>query len=334
MPKRALKAAAGYEGDPAMIDTDRVVPKASGGTYERENYRLLEPVEHMKRHGNYRERAPEMEQLKAIIDDREQVRKVAQKVHNQLKAYERRVDQLNEITHEWLIAESKSLDLELAARDKMLAKAVKEFAKLETPDGLLAKAALGVRSVGPVTVAYCLVYIDLAGRFPEKHEWTDKAGKKRSEPHPRAGQEKCPHVSSAWAYAGLDKPSHERYEKGTTSGGNKSLRTVLYTMADSQQKGWGAYREVYDRTKDRLAQSEKVTKSRNTKGLLVECAWKDTKPCHRHGAALRAIMKNFLADYWVVGRELHGLSTSALYAEAMLGQGHRTVNPRERGWEW
>ncbi len=101
---------------------------------------------------------------------------------------------------------------------------------------------------------------------------------------------------------------------------------------DSQMKTKGAYREVYDRVKSRLEISEKVTKSRNTQGQLIDCKWKDTKPCHRHGAALRAVMKHFLADYWMVGRTLTGLDTSPLYAEAVLGKGHRTIMPEERGW--
>jgi hypothetical protein len=95
----------------------------------------------------------------------------------------------------------------------------------------------------------------------------------------------------------------------------------------------GAYREVYDRTKLRLSVSEKVVKTRNTQGHLVESAWKDTKPSHRHGAALRAVMKHILADYWLVGRTLLNLSTVPLYAEAMLGHTH-IIDPEARGWKF
>jgi hypothetical protein len=72
--------------------------------------------------------------------------------------------------------------------------------------------------------------------------------------------------------------------------------------------------------------------SYGTDGKKSEMKWKDTKPSHRHGAALRAIMKHFLADYWMVGRTIAGLETSALYPEAMLGGTHRTIMPEERGW--
>jgi len=76
-------------------------------------------------------------------------------------------------------------------------------------------------------------------------------------------------------------------------------------------------------------------KSRNTQGKLIECAWKDTKACHRQGAALRAIMKHILADYWYVGRTLMGLPTNPTYAEAILGKaGHKTIDPKTRGWKF
>ena len=301
MPKENLKKAKGINENFSAVDTHRVLPKASGGTYDSENYVILDPVAHMQEHGTYRERDEQLEAIKAIVDDRRQVMKLVMKIQNQLLAYERNTDTLNELTEQWLKDQLEAIRKELKARDKLLEKAVKEYAKTDP----LTKAALGVRSVGPVTVAHMLTYIDL---------------------------EKASHASSLWSYVGLDKPASDRYKKGVAGGGNKTLRTVLYTLADSQVKGRGPYREVYDRVKDRLSVSEKVVKSRNTQGKEVEVAWKDTKPCHRHGAALRAVMKHFLADYWMVGRTLAGLDTSPLYPEAMLGGNHRTIMPTERGW--
>jgi hypothetical protein len=51
----------------------------------------------------------------------------------------------------------------------------------------------------------------------------------------------------------------------------------------------GAYYDVYERTKGRLEVSDKMTSSRTTEGRLVQCKWKETKPSHRHGAAMRVV---------------------------------------------
>ena len=283
----------------SLYDTHRNLPKHQGGIYTLENTGLATPRAHMAEHGNLREREPELEKLKSMIDDRSQVMKLKNKINNQLLAFKRETDYLNERTISFLSETLKSVQSELAKHDRQIGK---YLVKMENE---LAQAALAVPSIGPITVAHCLAYIDL---------------------------EKSRHASSLWAYTGLDKPSHSRYEKGVAGGGNKTLRTVLYTMADSQVKGRGPYRTIYDNVKHRLEHSERVVKTRNTAGHLVETPWKETKPCHRHGAALRAVMKHFLADYWYVGRTLAGLSTSALYPEAILGGTHRTIMPEERGW--
>ena len=317
MPKTAIKkrARARQSGRSAktgeilpsedrLVDTHRATPKKLGGGYEDQNTTVVLPPEHMEEHGTRRIRDDPLTELKALMDDRRQVMRVHQKVQNQLLAYERHVDDLNPSTEKWLMDQAAALAKDVAVRTKTAERWMKDHYGAIP----IAKAAMGVDSVGPVTVATMLVYVDLT---------------------------KADHASSLWAYTGLDKASHERYTKGEAGGGNKTLRTALYVMAESQVKGRGAYREVYDRTKSRLEVSEKITKSRNTQGKLIECMWKDTKPCHRHGAALRAIMKAFLADYWFVGRELLGLPTNPLYAEAILGMdGHRTADPKSRGWKW
>lgn len=284
-----------------LFDTDRKKPKAEGGIYTGENTRVVTPVAHMARHGNLRVRSEGLTELKALVDDKEQMLKLRNKINNQILAYERRTDDMTPDTLNFLQEQIKRTDSELKDRVKRVEKWVD---KRKNSDPLVA-ATLGVKSVGAQTVAYCIAYIDLA---------------------------KARHASSLWAYAGLDKASHERYTKGEASGGNKALRCALWNMADSQMKGNGAYRPVYDATKARLAASEKMTKSRNTQGKLVEVLWKDTKPSHRHGAALRAVMKHFLADFWYVGRTLMGLPTDPLYVESMLGH-TSIIRPMERGWK-
>ena len=288
-------------GKNTLADIDRIVPKSEGGGLTMDNIRIVDPIEHMKAHGNYRVRHPDIEHLKCIIDDREQIRKLLQQISNQLLAYKRRTDNLQSDTVDFLETEQETINKKLKEREKDLKKAINDMAKRNA----LVRAALGVRGVGHVSIAYCLVYIDF---------------------------EKARHASCVWAYAGLDRPSYDRYIKGKTSGGNKTLRTALFTLADSMMKTRGAYRGVYDNYKNRLENSDKKTKSRNTQGQLIECAWKDTKPGHRHSAALRIIMKHFLADLWRMGRIYYGLPVDVLYPEAFLGPNHRTIMPEERGW--
>ena len=168
----------------------------------------------------------------------------------------------------------------------------------------IVKSAIQIKGLGAITIAYLLVYIDIT---------------------------KARYASSLWSYVGLDKASYERYTKGESGGGNKTLRTVLYTMADSMIKTRAIYRNIYDAEKTKLESSLKITKSRNTQGKLIECTWSETKPCHRHGAGIRKMIKHFLADFWLVWRTLEGLDTPCLYPEAKLGH-TGIVKPEERGW--
>lgn len=287
--------------DPSLIDVDRILERFKGGTYTVENTRALTPRAHMERHGILREREAWLEELKSMMDDRSQTMKLAMKMNNQLLAYRRDVDHAREETEQFLLATLEPVQARLAKIDRDVTKHIKQ-----STDPLVV-AAMGVPGVGPMSVAGLQVYVDL---------------------------EKARSASAMWAYTGLDKPSHSRYEKGKAGGGNKTLRTIIWNTANSMTKNRKCpYREVYDRTKDRLAVSENLVKTKNTQGNWVELPWKDTKPSHRHGAALRAVMKHFLADYWFVGRELAGLDTRPLYVEEKLGH-TGIVRPRDRGWDW
>mgnify|MGYP000259321451 CR=1 FL=1 len=288
------------QNETQLLDVHRPIPKHLGGTYTPDNVVVLSPIEHMRIHGNLRIRNEQLERLKEMIDDRAQTIKLKNKIENQVRAYKRQTDHLSQDTLQWLLHILNEVKSKLRVQDGL----VKSF--VHTLDDPLAKAALSVRAVGEMTVAYCLVYIDL---------------------------EKARHVSSVWAYAGLHVPSKDRYKKGQSGGGNKRLRTQLYTLADSQVKHRGPYRVIYDRVKERLSNSNKLVWSRTTRGVLKEMPWKETKPSHRDGAGKRAIMKHFLADWWYVGRTLMGLETHPMYAEAVLGNGHKAISPQERGWK-
>lgn len=285
----------------SLYDAERKTPKAKGGKLAIGNVKAVLPQDRMKVQGTYVMRDDDMNRLKQTIDNRSQLIRLRNKINNQLLAFQRGTDTLAEDTIKFLQSEMKNIEKEENRWTSELKSVIKDMSEHDQ----IVKSALGVKSIGPVTVAYCLVYIDLA---------------------------KAIHVSNIWSYAGLHVPSYERYKKGKAGGGNKTLRTILYTMADSQVKGHGPYRVIYDQVKERLSLSEKITHTRNIKGQLIEAPWKDASKGHRHGAALRAIMKHFLADYWFVGRTLMGLPTLPLYAESILGNGHKTILPEERGW--
>ncbi|MBA7527666.1 hypothetical protein ES705_19844 [subsurface metagenome] len=286
------------KADISLMDTDRIDPKANGGIYVDENTRVVDPIAHMIRHGTFREREKQLDELKTMVDGREQVRKLLNSTNNRILAMKRRTDILDEKTLAWLSGQAKETQSELGKIDRGIGKHLK---KMDHP---IIKSALGIKGLGPNTIAYMMVYIDIT---------------------------KAKYASSLWAYCGYDKPSHERYEKNVASGGNKILRTVLYTMADSMIKTRSIYRDVYDSSKKQREVSKKITKSWNTQGKLIECAWCDTKPCHRHGDAMRKMIKHFLADWWFVHRTLEGLSTAPLYVEEKLGH-TGIVKPKERGW--
>ena len=324
-----------------LFDTDRVLPKVEGGTYvDEQNVRAVDPVAHMERHGTLRRREEQLETLKSTFDDRVQTMKLLLKINNQVLACERRVDHRLPDTEAFLHEQMEPINARLKEIDRSLGTQIKEY---EDP---LARTAIGVLGLGPITVAALTVYVDLGRRAcPLCKRDIHRCEAIREMPaKDRRKDEKvcvgdgttidgCSSPSALWKYVGLHCSSHERYKKGVAGGGNKTLRTVLWNSANVMMKLRASpYREVYDRTKERLAISEKIVKSCNTQGKIVEVAWKDAKPCHRHGAALRAIVKHLLVDYWLIGRELQGLPTRTIYAEAMLGHTHIT-SPKERGWE-
>ena len=286
----------------SLLDKHRRVKKRHGGKVEKSNIDYIEPVDNMYLNGTLREREASLEKLKVLMDERNQLLKMKNSFNNRILAYERRVDLLQESTLVFLKDSIKSCTSEL----KKLERRIERHMKDDMPGYPIANVALKIKGIGPMTVASILCYVDI---------------------------HKAQYASSLWAYVGYDKASHERYSKGTAGGGNKTLRTQLFSTAESIIKSRGVYREVYDNEKQKLENSLRITKTRNTQGKLIECAWKDTKPSHRHGAAMRKMIKHFLADLWFVWRELEGLETRPLYVEEKMGH-TGIIKPEERGWEY
>lgn len=316
-----------------LFDTDRKTEKYRGGTYDdRSNVRVVEPVAHMRRHGTYRQRSEEIAAIKKECDARRKVMQTLNSDNNRLLAYERAVDELEETTVEWLNERIEVSKKKMADMDKRIARVIKKSGHPMIP---IARKVKGLES-GFVTIAHMLAYIDI---------------------------EKSNSVSSMWQYVGMDRSANERYDPnpqqqarrasrgiefyGSTEkiptgwGGNKTLRTVLYTFAVAQVKmqadpskpRYSPYRQVYDQAKFRKSISNATVESRNTQGKLVKVAWKDTKPCHRHGHALRMVIKHFLSDWWFAHRTVEGLETRPLYVEEKL-QHTGIIDAYERGWKF
>ena len=283
-----------------LIDTDRLIPKREGGSYEIDITRLACPLCHRKREGNHRIRPEDLGELKVFMDAREQWLKLRNKIDNQLRAIERKTDDYTAESK----AELEAMTVIPTEKEEAYNKAIYKWVQDHKEEGII-KSALNVMGLGELTIAGLLNYVVV---------------------------EKAKHRSSVWSYLGLHKPSHDRYTKGKTSGGNKTLRTILWRTADSMWRNRNCvYRLAGEKYKERLADSEKLVRSRNTKGFLTTISWAETKPCHRHGAALRKIMKEVSGDYWVVARKFLKLETDGTYSHDMLGHDHQ-VDPRERGW--
>lgn len=289
------------ELDLSLMDIHRMVQKNEGGVYELSNCRLITPEEHQRLHNNYVDRSEEFEELKSLMDARRQAMKAENGANNRMLAYKRNVDRLDESTLQFCAQQAEEAKKHRESIDKKATKAVNSFADSSE----FVSQAINIPSVGPVTIAYCLVYIDLL---------------------------KADTISKLWSYAGLHKPNYERYQKGETSGGNKTLRTALYTFAESVMKNKNSpYRAIYDSERQKKEVSEHLTWTRITQGKLVQAPWKEAKPSHHKDHALRMVMKWFLSDFHFVGRTLMGLYVRPVYAEDKLGHTHIS-HPNNRGW--
>ena len=100
----------------------------------------------------------------------------------------------------------------------------------------------------------------------------------------------------------LDKDKKPATRKAITF--NPWLKTKLYVLAGCLIKQGGTYKDIYDGYKHRLENRPD---------------WADKTKGHRHNAAMRYMIKMFLADLWAFWRNLEGLPVSEPYAVAKLG---------------
>ena len=133
----------------------------------------------------------------------------------------------------------------------------------------------------------------------------------------------CDTPSSLWRWCGygvVDGVAEKRV-KGQKLAYNPRLKTLCYLIGESliKQGDKSPYRRIYDEAKEYY--------TANRPGWKTEKSPKG----HYHMAAMRKMVKVFLAHLWEYWRESEGLATRKIYCIEKMG--HTTPLPREEfGW--
>ncbi len=140
-------------------------------------------------------------------------------------------------------------------------------------------------------------------------------------------------VSKMWSFAGL-APGKDKKVKGKKCpyNYNQFLRSKLCGVLGSsflkcQSQPYSSY--YYDE-KTRLENSDVIVKEwprkeDRKKGIEPDertVKWRDAYPAHRHRAAIRKMIKEFLKHLYIAWREIEGLPIRESYAEEYLGKKH------------
>lgn len=144
---------------------------------------------------------------------------------------------------------------------------------------------------------------------------------------------KAPAVSNLVSFAGL-APGKDRRERGKKRPYNQFLRNKLCGVLGSSflKSKSVPYSGYYYQEKMRLENSYKEVeeklrvedrKKKKYKGQTTRIVkWKDAYVGHRHAAATRKMVKEFLKDLYVAWREIEGLPIRKPYSEEYLGKFH------------
>jgi len=122
--------------------------------------------------------------------------------------------------------------------------------------------------------------------------------------------------SALWKYAGFGVTDgrSDRPVKGEKLGYNKRLKTTMFLVGKSLLQYNQEYRVLYDESREMYAERA------------------DWPPIRQHRAALRRMIKRFLAHLWLVWRGIEGLPTVQPYVfEHMAGHVHQD-RPEQYGW--
>lgn len=160
-----------------------------------------------------------------------------------------------------------------------------------------------------------------------------------------------PRISNFWSYAGLDVAKDGRgrsrraehlvaREYVDRNGDTKTRQSLTHepwlksklvgVLATSFLRMNSPWREQYDNYKNRIMTDpnrQKVTLVEYKKLHKVdpEAATKVWPPLRVHRAALRYMVKMFLADFWLNWRKIEGLPVTGTYHEEVLGHKHGGV---------
>ncbi|KKM62592.1 hypothetical protein LCGC14_1520100 [marine sediment metagenome] len=292
-----------------LIDLHRPTPREEGGKYTPDNTQVVTPVEHQDHHGNTPWlNDPELVRLRAIMSDYRTSMKLRIKVNNHKLAVERGMDELTpevEVMFDEVLAD-------ISEPEKHFRKLAEKQLKLVNLPIIPVMRA--IRGIGPIFTAETVTLVNM---------------------------EKAPYPSSINSFAGFHKASHERYVKGVKGGGHKGYRTAQFLQATSflrsSNEEYGAlyYARKADRSASDLIVSTMFTWMEDgvKKHERRDMPWKDVNPSHRHGDALRYMMKRFNCHMWHVWRELMGLSTVSPWIQEHGGHQH-IDDPRDFGWDW
>ena len=123
-------------------------------------------------------------------------------------------------------------------------------------------------------------------------------------------------VSQLWRYSGyaVINGEIERPTKGTKLAYNKRLKSTCYLIAVSFLRSSSPYRHLYDTKKEFYV---------NTKP--------DWTAAHSHNAALRYMIKRFLAHLWLEWRVIEGQHTRLPYVQEKMEHTHIDT-PQMYGW--
>lgn len=122
-------------------------------------------------------------------------------------------------------------------------------------------------------------------------------------------------ISALWKYAGygVQNGQCERPRKGEKLHYNKRLKTTCYLIGISFLRSNSPYRQIYDEARRYYRENRP-----------------DWTKAHQHNAAMRKMIKIWLAHLWLMWREMEGLPVREPYIAA--DPHHLIIPPEEMGW--